>query len=118
MTSSVAAVYDRRSFSDTARLFPAVIDRRYRRTLLVTAALALTACSSAVTPEKISQIHPSMKPDDVKALLGKPDHIDHAETTGISGDVYHYPASNGEGRVVFLNDVVFKAEFVTGTKKS
>ena len=93
-----------------------VTDRCYSKALLMTAALILTACSSSVTPGKIAQIHSPMKSDDVKALLGKPDHIDHAETTGLNGDVYHYPAPNGEGRVVFLNDTVFKAEFISGAK--
>ncbi|HUB66258.1 MAG TPA: hypothetical protein VL981_02080 [Candidatus Methylacidiphilales bacterium] len=84
----------------------------------VTALLFLTACSSAVTPEKISQIKPAMKPDEVKAILGQPASIEHAETTGLTGDLYHYPAQNGEGRVVFLNDAVFKAEFVPAGAKS
>jgi hypothetical protein len=34
----------------------------------------------------------------------------------LQGDVYYYHAPNGEGRVVFLNNVVFKAEFVPGAK--
>jgi len=82
------------------------------------AALALTACSSAVTPEKISQIKPAMKPAEVEAILGPPASIEHAETTGLTGDLYHYPAPKGEGRVVFLNDAVFKAEFVPAGGKS
>ncbi len=86
------------------------------RLAVIGATLLLTACSSAVTPEKISQIHPAMKTDEVKALLGPPARIDQAETTGIRGEVYHYPSSRGEGRVIFLNDAVFKAEFVPGAK--
>ncbi len=76
----------------------------------------LTACSSAVTADKISQIKPAMKIDQVEAILGQPASIEHAETTGLQGDVYHYPAPQGEGRVVFLNNTVFKAEFVSGAK--
>ena len=87
-------------------------------TALVAAVLALTACSSSVTPEKISRIKPAMKPDEVEAILGPPASIEHAETTGLTGDLYHYPAPNGEGRVVFLNDAVFKAEFVPAGGKS
>ena len=82
------------------------------------AVLALTACSSSVTPEKISRIKPAMKPSSVEAILGPPASIEHAETTGLTGDLYHYPAPNGEGRVVFLNDAVFKAEFVPAGGKS
>ena len=80
--------------------------------MLLGSLVTLAACSSSVTPDKISQIKSGMKIDQVEVLLGQPAHIDHAETTGLTGDVYHYPAANGEGRVVFLNDAVFKAEFV------
>ena len=78
--------------------------------------LLLSACSSGVTPQEISQIKPAMKADQVEAILGRPAHIDHAETPGLTGEVYTYPGSQGEGRVIFLNDAVFKAEFVPGTK--
>ncbi len=87
-----------------------------RMAILITSMFALAACSSAATPDKISQIKPAMKPDQVEAILGQPTHIDHAETTGLQGDLYHYAAPNGEGRVVFLNEVVFKAEFIPGAK--
>jgi hypothetical protein len=80
--------------------------------------LLAAGCSSAVTPEKMAQVKPSMKADQVEAILGKPAHIDQAETTGLKGEVYHYPAANGEGRVIFLNDAVFKAEFVPGGEKA
>ena len=80
--------------------------------------LALAACSSSVTPKKISQIKPAMKPSEVEAILGQPASIEHSETTGLTGDLYHYPSSKGEARVVFLNDAVFKAEFVPTEGKS
>jgi hypothetical protein len=85
---------------------------------VLTAAFALTACSSAMSQEKISQIKPGMKIDQVETLLGRPIHIDQSETTGLRGEVYHYPGANGEGRVIFLNDTVFKAEFVPGGKST
>ncbi len=81
--------------------------------------LTLSACSSSVTAAKIGEIKPAMKADQVEAILGQPAHIDQAETTGLRGEVYHYPGSNGsEGRVIFLNDAVFKAEFVPGGKQT
>jgi hypothetical protein len=82
------------------------------------AALALTACSSAVTPGKMAQIKPAMKADQVEAILGRPAIIEQSETAdqSLSGEVDHYPAPNGEGRVVFVNHAVFKAEFVPGAK--
>ena len=116
--SVVAAVYDRHSFFNTVRLFATVIDRRYNGMLLLVFILALSACSSAVTPEKISQIKPAMKVDQVEAILGRPAHIDQSETTGLSGQVYYYTSPHGEARVTFLNDAVFKAEFIPGDKKS
>lgn len=81
-------------------------------------ALALTACSSAVTPDKIAQIKPAMNAAQVEALLGRPATIEQSETADqtLSGEVDHYPAPNGEGRVIFVNHAIFKAEFISGTK--
>jgi len=81
-------------------------------------ALALAACSSAVTPEKMALIKPAMNAGQVEAILGRPASIDQSETADqtISGEVDHYPGSNGEGRVIFVNHAVFKAEFVPGAK--
>jgi hypothetical protein len=86
--------------------------------LFIAAALPLTACSSAVTPDKIAQIKPAMTADQVEAILGRPASIEQSETADqtISGEVDHYPAPNGEGRVIFVNHAVFKAEFVPGAK--
>ena len=81
-------------------------------------ALALTACSASVSTEKMAQIKTGMKIDQVEAILGSPMRIDQSETTGLRGEVYHYPGSEGEGRVIFLNDAVFKAEFLPGSKKT
>jgi hypothetical protein len=87
--------------------------------MMSVAALALAACSSALTPEKISAIHTGMKAAQVEAILGRPAHIDESqEATGLRGEVYDYPAPNGEGRVIFIDDAVFKAEFVPGGKSS
>ena len=89
-----------------------------QRYALMGTALALTACSSAVTPEKIGQIKPGMTPDQVQTLLGRPASIEQSATDDqtISGEVDHYPASSGEGRVVIVNHTVFHAEFVPGAK--
>jgi hypothetical protein len=88
-----------------------------RNIALMGTALALSACSS-VTPEKMSQVKPGMTPDQAQAILGRPATIEQAESADstISGEVDHYPASNGEGRVVIVNHAVFKAEFVSGAK--
>ncbi len=89
-----------------------------QRFALMGTALALSACSSAVTPEKMAQIKPGMTPDQAQALLGRPASIDQSETEDqtISGEVDHYPAPSGEGRVVIINHTVFRAEFVPGAK--
>jgi len=87
------------------------------RLLVVPAALALTACSTCgALDSKMGKIKPGMTPDEVKTLLGQPTRIDHSETAGAQGDVYLYPTSGGEGRVVFFNSSVFKIEIVPGTK--
>ena len=87
-------------------------------TALLGSVFALAACSSAVTPDKMSLIRPAMSQDQVEAILGHPATIDQSETADqtLSGEVDHYPAPNGEGRVIFVNHVVFKAEFVPGAK--
>jgi outer membrane protein assembly factor BamE (lipoprotein component of BamABCDE complex) len=90
--------------------------RRFFLPLL--AGICLSACSSSVTSQSIAQIKPGMKTAEVEALLGRPTHIEESETTGLRGDVYYYPGSHGEGRVIFLNDTVFKAEFVPEGKSA
>ena len=81
-------------------------------------ACLLVGCTAGVDAEKIREIKPAMTTSQVEALLGQPTHIDHAESTGLRGDVYDYTANRGEGRVVFLNDAVFKAEFIPAPKRS
>jgi outer membrane protein assembly factor BamE (lipoprotein component of BamABCDE complex) len=93
-------------------------DFAHRMALVLAGVFALAACSSSISAEKIAQIHPAMKVDQVEALLGPPVHIDQSETTGLRGEVYYYPGPEGEGRVIFLNDAVFKAEFVPEGKKT
>ncbi len=89
-----------------------------RRLALMGTALAVSACSSAVTPDKLAQIKPGMTPEQTQALLGSPSSIEQSETDDktINGEVDHYSASDGEGRVVFVNHTVFHAEFVPGAK--
>lgn len=82
------------------------------------ASFAISACSSAVTPQQMTQVTVGMKTAEVEKILGRPAHIDQSETTGLRGEVYDYPGVNGEGRVIILNDTVFKAEFVPGGKSS
>jgi len=86
--------------------------------ILLGSTIALTACSSAVTPDKMAQIKPAMTAAQVEAILGRPSHIDQSETADqtLSGEVDHYPAPNGEGRVIFVNHAVFKAEFAPKEK--
>jgi hypothetical protein len=111
---NVAAVYDRRQFPASPST---VTDRRYSLTLLPLV-FAFTGCSSTVTPDKMAQVKPTMNAAQVEAILGRPARIDQSETADqtLSGEVDHYPAPNGEGRVVLLNHAVFKAEFVPGAK--
>jgi hypothetical protein len=88
------------------------------RPLALGTVLTLTACSSAVTPDKISQIKPAMNSDQVQSILGRPTRIEQSESTDqtLNGEVDVYTAANGEGRVTFINHAVFKAEFVPGAK--
>jgi hypothetical protein len=86
--------------------------------LVGTSALALAACSSGATADKINQVKPGMTSAQVEAILGRPASIEQSETSDqtLTGEVDHYPGSGTEGRVVFVNGVVFKAEFIPTTK--
>jgi outer membrane protein assembly factor BamE (lipoprotein component of BamABCDE complex) len=84
----------------------------------VAAACVLAACSSAVTPSKLQQVHNGMKPEQVAALLGQPVRVDHAEITGLTGDVYYYPAATGRAKVVFVDDAVFTTGFIPPSPRS
>ena len=88
------------------------------RVALVGTGLALSACSSGITPGQMAQIKPGMKAEQVQAILGQPASIEQSESADqtISGEVDHYPGSNGEGRVVIVNHAVFQAEFIPGAK--
>lgn len=52
----------------------------------------------------------------VEDLMGRPNRIDHAESTGITGDVYHYTWKEADLKVVFVNGTVFHAEYVPEAK--
>ena len=88
-----------------------------RQSAILGGVLALVACSG-VTPEKMAQVKTGMPQAQVETLLGQPVSIEQSETAdqALSGEVDHYPASNGEGRVIIVNHVVFKSEFVPGAK--
>ena len=89
------------------------------RTMVLGILAGLAVCIAVLAwamPDRFTRIKTGMNTDQVTAILGQPTSIEHAETTGLQGDVYHYPAPHGEGRVVFLNSTVFKAEFVPGAK--
>jgi outer membrane protein assembly factor BamE (lipoprotein component of BamABCDE complex) len=84
----------------------------FRHLSLPAFALVLAACSSSVTSARLSQINDGMKTSQVEALLGRPTRIDQSEITGLTGQVYHYLSSAGDGRVVFVNGAVFETNFV------
>jgi outer membrane protein assembly factor BamE (lipoprotein component of BamABCDE complex) len=83
-----------------------------RYLVLLVALPFLGACSSAVTASQLTQVTTGMKTDQVQKILGQPTRIDQSEITGLSGQVYHYVSSAGDGQVVFVNDAVFETNFV------
>ena len=91
---------------------------RHGKSLFAMAALVLTACASCGLDSKMALIKPGMKVDQVEALLGSPTRIDETQTAdqALAGEVYHYSTPAGEGRVVFVNGIVFTASVLTGTK--
>jgi hypothetical protein len=111
----VAADYDRRH-SVSAQRPATVIGLRY---LWWAGALALTACGLGGFPESnMAKVKPGMTHEQVEALLGRPTTIEQSETPDqtLTGQVYHYAAPKGEGRVLFINETVFRSEFVTEAK--
>ena len=90
----------------------------YRKSTLAIAALALTACATCGLDSKLGLIKPGMKVNQVEALLGSPTHIDETQTSDqtITGQVYHYSTPAGEGRVVFMNGIVFSTTILPGAK--
>ena len=68
--------------------------------------------------EKIDETKPPLSTDQVEQLMGRPLRIEHAESTGLVGDVYHYSTSplTGDFRVIFVNGVVFRTMIPSATK--
>ncbi len=89
-----------------------------RKSILALAALALTACATCGLDSKMALVKPGMKVAQVEALLGSPTHIDDTQTADqtLTGQVYHYSTPAGEGRVVFVNGIVFSSTLLNGTK--
>jgi len=60
---------------------------------------------------------PPLTITQVEKIMGNPARIEHSETTGVSGDVYYYPAPlRGGFKIVFVNGVVFSTEAIPGVK--
>jgi hypothetical protein len=59
-----------------------------------------------------------MKVAQVEALIGTPTHIDEAQVADqtVTGQVYHYSMPAGDGRVVFVNGIVFSTSILSGAK--
>jgi len=90
---------------------------RYRRGLPAIMALALTACATCGLDSKLGLIRPGMKINQVEALLGSPTRIDETQTANSTtpNEVYHYSTPAGDGRVVFVNGIVFSSTLLTGS---
>ena len=57
-----------------------------------------------------------MTANQVEAIMGRPAHIEASETAdqNLSGEVDHYPTSQGDDQVVFVNHSVFKTQLIAG----
>ncbi len=92
--------------------------QRHKMGLLTAMALTLAACSTCGLDSKLGLIKPGMKANQVENILGRPARIDATQTDDqtVTGQVYHYSTPSGECRVVLVNGVVFKAEFLAEIK--
>jgi hypothetical protein len=68
--------------------------------------------------EQIHETKPPLSIARVEQIMGQPLRIEHAESTGIVGDVYHYPTypPGGDFQVIFVNGVVFNTAIPTPSK--
>jgi hypothetical protein len=68
--------------------------------------------------ETIHETKPPLSIAQVEQIMGRPLRIEHAESTGLVGDVYHYPTypSGGDFQVIFVNGVVFNTAIPSSTK--
>ena len=91
---------------------------RHRVSLLAAACVVLTACATCGLESKMGLVKPGMKTDQVVALLGSPTRIDETQTADqtLTGEVYHYATPAGDGRIVFVNGIVFSANILSGAK--
>ena len=82
------------------------------------AALVIITACSRLTEDNLQKVHGGMSTAQVEAVLGRPSSIEQSETPDqtMTGEVDHFQGPGGEGRVVYVNHVVFKAEFVPTTK--
>ncbi len=67
---------------------------------------------------KVQDSKPPLTQQQVEQLMGQPARIEQSETDDqtIKGLVYFYPHNNSNMKIVFVNGVVFSAEFVPGAK--
>jgi hypothetical protein len=90
--------------------------KKINRVPLALAGLLCAACSSAVDSAALARVSDGMKVEQVEAILGRPTHIDQSEIPDmggiIDGKVYDYSSPGGEARVVFVNNTVFRTEFI------
>jgi hypothetical protein len=70
--------------------------------------------------EKINETKPSLSIAQVEQIMGQPLRIEHAESTGVTGDVYHYPTypPGGDFQVIFVNGIVLHTAVPVYTSKS
>ena len=64
---------------------------------------------------KIRDMNPAMTINQVETLLGRPASIEQSQTAdqALSGEVYQYHIASGAMKIVFVNGVVFDADFVS-----
>ena len=85
--------------------------------------VAVAAEKSAKFMSDFEKIHDRKSPlttAQVEQIMGQPLRIEHAETTGITGDVYHFPTypPGGDFQVIFVNGTVFNTAIPSYTQKS
>jgi hypothetical protein len=80
--------------------------------IIVWAILTYLHAQKSAAFNAIHDAKPPMTVAAVESILGKPARIEHSESTGLTGDVYHYPASSRDMKITFINGTVFDTAII------
>ncbi len=88
---------------------PVIFMKIFRPILLLTAVIALAACSR-LTQDNLEKVHNGMTTDEVKATLGEPTSSSSGSFLGQSGTEFVYHTDKSDVKIDFVNDKVIATQ--------